>query len=164
MDLFQVTLTVATLLCSLVAGFLFAFAVVVMPGIRALEDDGFLRAFQAMDRIIQNRQPIFMAVWIGSVVALLGAAILGFGRLDEVGRALVIAAVVAYLLGVQAPTAGINIPLNNGVQSLAISDMDAASLHEARRAFEPRWNRANAIRTVLAGVTSALLLTLLIRL
>ena len=34
MGLFQILLSVATVLCSLVAGFLFAFAAVIMPGIR----------------------------------------------------------------------------------------------------------------------------------
>jgi uncharacterized membrane protein len=52
----QVSLLLATLLCSLVTGFLFAFAVVVMLGIAALDDAGFLRAFQVIDRVIQNCQ------------------------------------------------------------------------------------------------------------
>ena len=46
MTVFQVVLMMATFLCSLVAGFLFAFAAVVMPGIRSLDDGGFIRAFQ----------------------------------------------------------------------------------------------------------------------
>ena len=50
-EIFQVTLIVATFLCTLVAGFVFAFAVVVMPGIRTLGDGEFLRAFQVMDRV-----------------------------------------------------------------------------------------------------------------
>ena len=68
--IFQIALILATFLCSLVAGFLFAFAVVVMPGIGSLNDRDFLRAFQVMDHVIQNNQPIFMLVWVGSVVSL----------------------------------------------------------------------------------------------
>jgi len=59
MEIFQVTLIVATFLCTLVTGFVFAFAVVVMPGLRTLNDGEFLRAFQVMDRVIQNNQPVF---------------------------------------------------------------------------------------------------------
>ena len=55
----------ATFLCSIVAGFLFAFWVVAMPGIRSLNDREFIRAFQVMDRVIQNNQPILC--WSGSV-------------------------------------------------------------------------------------------------
>ena len=164
MEIFQVTLIVATFLCTLVAGFVFAFAVVVMPGIRTLGDREFLRAFQVMDRVIQNRQPVFMLVWIGSVVALLASAALGFGQLDGTGRVLVIAAVVVYLLGVQLPTATINIPLNNKVQTLAIADMDETGQTAARREFESRWNASNSTRTVSASLVSVLLLILLLRL
>ena len=164
MSIFQLTLIVAALLCSLVAGLVFAFAVVVMPGIKTLGDGEFLRAFQVIDRVIQNNQPLFLLVWVGSVVALLASAALGFGQLDGVGRLLVIAAVLVYLLGVQLPTVTINIPLNNIVQALEIDGMDPSAHEAARRAFESRWNTWNSIRTVLASLVSVLLIILLLRL
>ena len=164
MDTFRVTLIVATFLCTLVAGFVFAFGVVVMPGIRTLSDGEFLRAFQVMDRVIQNNQPVFMLVWVGSVVALLGSAFLGFGRLDGNGRVLMIASVLLYLLGVQLPTVTINVPLNNTVQTLAIADMDETAQEAARREFESRWNYSNVTRMVLASLVSVLLMILLLRL
>ena len=46
MGIFQIVLILATFLCSLAAGLLFAFAIVVMPGIRSLNDREFIRAFQ----------------------------------------------------------------------------------------------------------------------
>ena len=49
--MFIATLIIATLLCSLVAGFLFAFKIVVMPGIHKLNDRDFIHAFQEMDDI-----------------------------------------------------------------------------------------------------------------
>ena len=103
MGIFQIALMLATFLCSLVAGFLFAFAIVVMPGIRSLNDREFIRAFQVMDRVIQNNQPIFVLVWVGSVVALVTSAVLGIGQLDGAGRLLIIFAALAYLFGVQLP-------------------------------------------------------------
>ncbi len=164
MDAFQVTLIVATLLCTLVAGFVFAFAVVVMPGIRKLSDGEFLRAFQVMDKVIQDRHPMFMLVWVGSVLALVAATALGFGQLDGTGRTLMIAALAVYLLGVQAPTAVINIPLNNKLQTLAIGDMDPAAQAAARQEFESRWNASNVARTFVACLVSVALLVLLLRL
>lgn len=163
MEIFQITLIVATLLCTLVAGFVFAFAAVVMPRVRTLGDGEFLRAFQVMDRVIQKRQPVFMLVWIGSVVALIASAALGFGQLDSTGRVLVVAAVVVYLLGVQLPTAIINIPLNNKVQTLVIADMDQTAQAAARREFESRWNASNLTRTVLASLVSVSLMIVLLR-
>ncbi len=162
MGFFETILILATFLCSLVAGFLFAFAVVVMPGMRNLSDGEFIRAFQVMDRIIQDNQPVFMLVWVGSVVVLLTAAVLGFGQLDGVGRWLIIFAALVYLLGVQLPTIAINVPLNNKLQTLDVNTINEAAHKAAREEFEPRWNRWNSIRTVLASLVSASLMFLLV--
>ena len=164
MGIFQIALMLATLLCSLVAGFCFAWALVVMPGIRSLNDREFIRAFQVMDRVIQNYQPIFMLVWVGSVVALVTSAVLGIGRLDGAGRLLIIFAVLAYLLGVQLPTFTINVPLNNKLQTLDVDAMNETTQKAARKDFEPRWNLWNSIRTAVASLASALLIILLFRL
>ncbi len=164
MGIFQIALILATFLCSLVAGFLFAFALVVMPGIRSLNDREFIRAFQVMDRVIQNNQPIFVLVWVGSVVALVTSAVLGIGQLDGAGRLLTIFAALTYLLGVQLPTVTINIPLNNKLQTLDVDAMNESTQKAARKDFEPRWNRWNSIRAAFASLASALLIILLFRL
>jgi len=164
MGILQATLILATILCSLVAGFLFAFAVVVMPGIRSLNDREFIRAFQVMDRVIQNNQPIFMLVWVGSVVVLITSVVLGIGQLDGGGRLLIIFATIAYLLGVQLPTITINIPLNNKLQTLDVDTINETEQKAARENFETRWNRWNSIRAVLSSLASALLIVLLFRL
>ena len=159
--IFQITLIFATFLSSLVAGLLFVFAIVVMPGIRSLNDREFIRAFQVMDGVIQNNQPLFVLVWAGSVVALVTSAVLGLGQLDGVGRLLIIFAALAYILGVQLPTITINIPLNNKLQTLDVDDMNETTQKTAREEFEPRWNRWNSIRTAIASLASALLIILL---
>ncbi len=161
---FQITLILATLLCSLVAGLVFAFAVVVMPGIKTLRDREFIRAFQVMDRIIQNNQPIFVLVWVGSVVVLVISAVLGIGQLDGAERLLIIFAAFVYLFGVQLPTFTINVPLNNKLQTLDLDAMDETTQKAARKEFEPRWNLWNLIRTPFAGLASVLLMILLFRL
>ena len=164
MGIFQIALFLATFLCSLVAGFLLAFALVVMPGIKSLNDREFIRAFQVIDRVIQNNQPIFMLVWVGSVVALVTSAVLGIGQLDGAGRLLIIFAALAYLLGVQLPTFTINIPLNNKLQTLDVDAMNETTQKAARKDFEPCWNLWNSIRTAFASLASALLIILLFRL
>lgn len=164
MRVFPTLLLSATFLCSLVAGFLFAFAVVGMPGIRKLEDREFIRSFQAMDGVIQNNQPIFLLVWVGSVVLLVASAMIGFLQLDLTGRWLLVLATAIYLIGVQLPTATINIPLNNQIQNVDVDGIDSHEQAEARRRFEPRWNRWNVFRTIAACVATLILLILLARL
>lgn len=164
MELIQFAVLVSALLCSLVAGLVFTFAIVVMPGIKCLGDLGFLQSFKAMDRVIQNNQPIFILVWVGSAVVLLVSTVLGIWQLEGLDRILLVVACAIYLFGVHLPTVTINIPLNNHLQSQDLDTMTEPALLETKTSFESRWLRWNAIRTVLAILTTTLLLVLLIRL
>ena len=158
--MFHAVLVLATFLCALIAGLLFAFAVVVMPGIRRLYEGAFIRAFQAIDEVIQNKQPLFMAAWVGSVLALIAAAVLGVSALSGADRLLIVVAALLYLLCVQFPTFAINVPLNNQIQKLDPDSMNETTRRRAREVFEPRWNKWNAIRTVGASVVSLMLMVL----
>jgi uncharacterized membrane protein len=165
MPLFHVLLLLlAALLCSLVAGFLFAFAAVVMPGIKRLDDGAFIRAFQVIDGVIQKGQPLFQLVWIGSVLLLVAAAVIGIWTLSGLDRVIILAAAVGYVLAVQLPTITINIPLNNKLQALDSGTLSEATAKSARDQFEASWNRWNIFRTAFAIVASVLLLVLLHRL
>ena len=161
--MFDAILMLATFLCTLVAGLLFAFAVVVMPGIGRLDAGGFIRAFQAIDRVIQNNQPLFMIVWVGSVLALIAATVLGVSVLGGTDRLLIIVAALLYLLCVQFPTFAINVPLNNQLQKLDLDSMNEAARMRARQVFEARWNRWNAIRAAAASTVSIVLMFVLMR-
>jgi uncharacterized membrane protein len=163
MGIFQISLIISAFLCSLVAGFLFAYAIVVMPGIKNLNDREFIRAFQVTDRIIQNNHPVFLLVWVGSVIAILISALYGVGRLQGVDLFLLALATLAYVLGVQASTIAIHLPLNNKLQTLDVDTMNEADIKAARVDFEPRWNTSNLIRTAIASCVSLLLIILLFR-
>jgi uncharacterized membrane protein len=160
----QAMFLLATFLCSLVAGLLFTFAYVVMPGITKLDDTSFLRAFQAIDRVIQNNQPVFLFVWLGSALALIAGGVMSVWELGGTDRLLAIGAALVYVFGVQLPTATINVPLNNKLQKLDIGTMIEEAQQRARMEFEPCWNRWNAIRTACSVVASIVLLLLLLRL
>ena len=164
MNVLEFVLILATLLCALTAGFVFAFATVVMPGIGKLGDRNFIRSFQVIDGIIQAGQPIFGLVWIGSAAALLLSAVMATLQLDGIERALVVVIALVYALGVQLPTFRISVPLNNALQALDTDAMDENALTAARLAFEARWVRWNSIRTVVASLVSVALMIVLFRL
>lgn len=158
---FPIVLISATLLCTLVTGFVLLFAIVVMPGIGSLSDREFLSAFQAIDGVIQNNQPLFLFTWIGSTMALILAAILGVMELEGASRIILLSAALVNVVGVQLPTVTVNIPLNHRLQTLDL-DTDDPAFHSAeRRHFEARWNHWNLIRTVFACLISILLLIVL---
>jgi len=163
MDIFHTALILSAFLCSLVAGFLFAYAVVVMPGLKNLGDREFISAFQVTDRVIQNNQPLFMLVWVGSVIATVVLAFYGFSALQGVDLYILSLAVLAYIVGVQATTVTIHLPLNNKLQTLNVDNMNDSDITMARNVFESRWNRFNIMRTAIASLVSVLLLTLLLR-
>lgn len=164
MTLFHGSVILATLLCALVAGFVFAFAVVAMPGIGTLGDREFLRAFQVIDRVIQDRNPVFIAVWAGSMVATVVALAVGWNQVAGMERLLLVGAAAVFLLGVQAPTLTVNVPLNNQLQTLDLQTADESTVAQAREAFEALWNRWNVIRTVFAVFSTVLWVILLLRL
>ncbi len=151
MDIFQTAIILSTFLCSLVAGFLFAYAIVVMPGIKNLDNREFIRAFQVTDLVIQNNQPVFLLVWIGSAIAIIVSAISGLWRLQGLDLFLLGLATLTYIIGVQISTIVIHLPLNNKLQSLDVDAMSEADLEAARNEFEPRWNKSNAVCYLVAG-------------
>ena len=154
MTLFVGFLIVSTLLCALVTGFIFTYAVVVMPGFAKLDDRDFIRAFQVTDGVIQNNQPLFMLAWVGSIVSVVATMILGFVELHGIERWTFFAIGFVYLMGVQGITIRVHLPLNNRLQRLEIDEMDPESLSKERNKFETRWNYFNNIRTLIAFAVS----------
>tara|TARA_B110000014_G_C19762969_1_gene397258 strand:+ start:125 stop:619 length:495 start_codon:yes stop_codon:yes gene_type:complete len=161
MDLLDISLIFSILSCSLVGGFIFTYAIVVMPGLSDLNDKDFLRAFQKTDAIIQNNQPIFMFTWIGSIVAMLTTILVSLVSVGLSETWLIVLVGVAYLLGVQGITVAIHLPLNNHIQKVKIEELNDKTLADERLKFETKWNFFNNIRTVVAISVSLLLLILL---
>lgn len=161
MTLSTLVLLVATLLVALTTGIVYAFTVVVMPGLQARPDREFLAGFKAMDRIIQNNAPLFLLVWAGSIVLVLAASVLNANTLTGAPRWLLFASVAMYLLGVHLPTVAVNIPLNNRLQAADLDTLDSDGLQSVRAAFEMPWVFWNRVRTVFGVMTTALLLWVL---
>ena len=161
MNSLDISLVFAVLTCSLVTGFIFTYAVVVMPGFSKLDDKEFLRAFQVTDGIIQNNQPLFMLTWVGSIISVLSVIAISIFSLGLSEAWIIFIVGLIYLLGVQGITISIHLPLNNRIQSIDINNMNNQSLNEERTKFELRWNYFNKIRTFIAFSTSLSFLLIL---
>ncbi|WPJ97492.1 DUF1772 domain-containing protein [Coraliomargarita algicola] len=160
-SVFSLLLGFATLSTALVAGLVFTFAVIIMPGIAKLDDRGFVRAFQVIDGIIQNGQPIFGLVWLGSILSLCAVSILGLWQLEGLPKWLLLSANLLYISGVQLPTFGINVPLNNQLQTIVVAESGEDTIRQAREHFEESWNLANRFRTYAAILVVVMLLLVL---
>ena len=161
MDLLDISLIFSITLCSLVSGFIFTYAIVVMPGLSNLNDKEFLRAFQATDAIIQNNQPIFLFTWFGSIVSLLGTIFISVLSIGLTKAWLFALISIIYLLGVQGITIAIHIPLNNYIQKVEIRELSDEALAKERSKFERKWNYFNVIRTIISISATLVLLILL---
>ena len=161
MDLLEISLIFSITLCSLVSGFIFSYAIVVMPGLSNLNDKEFIRAFQVTDAVIQNNQPIFMFTWIGSIVSLLSTILTSVVGLGLSETWLVVLFSVVYLLGVHGITLAIHIPLNNHIQKISIEELNDEAITNERVKFERKWNYFNNIRTSISISVSLLLLIIL---
>ncbi len=164
MDFLDISLIFSILSCSLVTGFIFTYAIVVLPGFSKLDDKEYIRAFQVTDEVIQNNQPLFMLTWIGSIISVLGA-ILASILSPDLGKTWFIVLIgVVYLLGVQGITITIHLPMNNHIKDLNLDELDNQTLSKERLKLETKWNYFNNIRTGVGFFVSlSLLLVLTLR-
>ena len=150
MDILDISLFFSILLSALVTGFILTYAIVIMPGLSNLDDKEFIKAFQVTDGIIQNNQPIFILIWIGSIVSVLSTIITSILSLGILDAWLIIFVGVVYLLVVQGITISIHLPLNKSIQNIDINSSNSETLSKMRKTFETKWNYFNNVRTVVA--------------
>ena len=70
MSFLDISLFLSVLFCTLATGFILTYAIVVMPGLSKLDDKELIKAFQVTDKIIQNNQPIFILIRLGSIMSV----------------------------------------------------------------------------------------------
>lgn len=145
----EIAALVSALLLGLSAGLFFAFTIAVMPGLRSVDDGAFVATMNSINRAIVN--PVFLLVFVGSFVVSAITAVLALIAGDGTLGWLSAAAAVVYLVGVLGLTGRVNIPLN-----------DALARDQNRAAFEARWVRWNAVRTLANVVAFALALVALL--
>ena len=161
MEIFYFCLFLSILSCSLVTGFIFTFAIIVMPGLSKLSDKEFLKSFQVTDAVIQNKQPIFMLTWIGSIVSVLSLILISIAYVGLSETWLIVLVALIYLLGVQGITILIHLPLNNQIQKLNLEKLKDENLKNERLNFETKWNFFNNILTTIAFFVSLTLFIVL---
>lgn len=151
----HLTLFVATLFIGLTAGLCFTWGNAVTPGIGQLDDLSYLRAFQKMNRSIEN--PTFFAVFFGSFLVGIAAIFANKGVSPEHIR-LVTLAIGIYFLGVVLVTLFGNVPLNQLLDKTDLAHSSLEELQALRNRFENPWNRFHLIRILTAMISFALLI------
>lgn len=151
----DIILTVTTTVTGLMAGLFFAFSYSVTAGLGKLADAEYIRAFQSINREIQN--PVFLACFMGILLLLPVSTYLHYS--NPAVFKLLLAATIIYFAGTFAVTALGNIPLNNAIDAFKIDTATPEQISAQRTAFESKWNSLNLIRT--ASSAASLVLTIL---
>jgi len=135
-------------LTGLSAGLFYSYHCSVIGGLGVLPTREYLMSFQGINKAILN--PVFFASFIGSLLVLFLAVLLGWYNGINYLLPYLVTALIIYALGVFAVTAAGNVPLNEALARLDTAHATGAELEQFRLEFEARWNRLNLIRTVAA--------------
>ena len=129
--------------CGLIAGVCFAFATFLMQSFDRLGAPAAIRVMQSLNAVILRSAT--MAVWFGTLVVGIVAAVLSGGALTAV------VATVLYGVGAVLITGLGNVPLNEALDEVA---PDAPEAEAAWRRYRVQWGRWNALRTALFVLAS----------
>ena len=136
----------AVLLTGLSAGLFYAWSVSVIPGTKRVSDLTYLETMQSINKAILN--PAFFLIFFGSLLTLGVSTLQNFSSKLTFG--FLLAATLLYLIGTFGVTAWGNVPLNNGLDVLDLTELGADQIAQTRRQYEAPWNRFHLIRTVCA--------------
>lgn len=154
-----IILIISTILTGLTAGLCFTWGNAVTPGISALNDIEYLKAFQQMNRVILN--PAFLVVFIGPFFLHLANLFL-LKNASTSSIWLISIAAGLYIFGLIVVTVFGNIPLNEMIDA---ADLDLASLEDIKNLriqFENKWNNFHLIRTISSCISFTLLIISLV--
>lgn len=138
------------LMFGLMAGFFYAFSVCVMAGLDRLPPAEAIHAMQTINAAVRN--PVFFVTFFLTPVVALATAALAF-QVGDTRQALFMAAAAAvYILAAAAPTALVNVPMNEALAAVAPANADAAAVWTA---YSDRWTAWNTVRTVTSTLAMA---------
>ena len=137
------------------AGIFFNWTNAVKPGIGTLDDMTYMKAFQAMNRLILN--PLFYIVFILPVLTISISTYMSFGSTKLYVFELFLLSTLLYVLGVFLITILGNIPLNDLLENTDLEKISLTELSDLRGKIENKWNNFNLIRTVSSFISFLLL-------
>lgn len=161
-DTYRSILILTAVLLGLIAGLFYAYSCSVNPGLWRLADHEYLRAMQSINNAIQN--PLFLLSFAGALLLLPLSTWLTYRH--SPGSAifyLALAATIIYLVGAIGVTIAGNIPLNEALDKIDLSNASVERLRQVRIDFEQPWNRLHTIRAFSTVVSFALFLLATIR-
>jgi uncharacterized membrane protein len=149
----SIVAVVSLVLTAAVSGVFFAYSNSVVPGFDKVRPEQAITAMNSVNRTILN--PLFLTTFVGPPIAAVLAGVLLLVAGPTTAGLLYLAAAVVYLAGCVAPTAAVNVPLNNGLDTGTIPT-DPDEVARTWQEYSGRWLRWNHVRTAASLVAVAL--------
>lgn len=149
----------AVVLFGLMAGFFYAFSVTIMGGLDRVAAATAIEAMNGINAAVRN--PLFFITFFGPPFAALAAAALAMTRGDRPAGWMLGGAALLYMMGVIAPTAAVNVPMNEAL-ALNVPTDTAPQVETIWSDYSARWTRWNTMRGLVCTgclVLAALSLT-----
>ena len=153
-QLMPVVGTTALLGSALVGGVFFAFSSFVMKALAKVSTSEGIAAMQSINVVVIN--PSFLGAFMGTAVLSLAATGLALTRWGHPSASFFLGGAIFYLVGTFLITILGNVPLNDQLAAVSVSDPVAVEVWEH---YLARWTMWNHVRTA-AAMMAALLYTL----
>ncbi|HTE28206.1 anthrone oxygenase family protein [Flavitalea sp.] len=147
-DILHPILVVTTIATALIAGLFYSWACGIVQGLGKLKDKDYLQAMQSINREIQR--PLFLVFFVGTVLLLPVTTWLSYRAEQQSTFSWLLMASILYIAGVFGVTIAGNVPLNNMLDRVKLTDSSPESITNLRAAFESKWNFLNRVRTICA--------------
>lgn len=155
MTLENVVLVIGGTLTGLLAGLLYAFNVAFVPALRDIKATQHIALMQSLNKKIQN--PVFFLSFFGPTVLLPFAAYLHRGGAQF---PLLVIAAGLHIIGANGVTVVGNIPLNDKLDKLDVSQLSETEADQLRNEFQGSgkpWMWLHNIRTLAEVAATALI-------
>ena len=146
----SLTLMLATLTTGIISGFFYAYTSSVTLGNALLPDEQYIEAMQAINATVRNG--VFALSFFGAVVSLVLALAVHAPRPRSRRFVLVVLAAVLYIGGGFMVTFLVNVPMNEELARVSVSELGPAALERVRGGYEGPWNFWNGVRTVFSSL------------
>ncbi len=153
-----ITVTLTLLGSAVVGGIFFSFSNFIMKAFSRLHFHEGMAAMQTINITVLN--PVFLGLFIGTALSALGVVVIAILAWGEVSSLFFLIGALLYFIGTFLITGFGNVPLNNRLGSIEVTDSGAGSIWQH---YLKQWTQLNTIRTTSAVSASILLLIGLIR-
>ena len=148
--LLKLPVLIAAVGAFIIGGVFYGFSTFIMQALGRVPGPEGIRAMQAINITVIN--PLFLGIFIGTALLLLGLAIVAGLNVGQPGAVHVLAGAALYVLGCFAVTMVCNVPLNNALAAVDPASADGAALWARYLRDWVFWNHVRTAASLAGAV------------